>query len=57
MKVNDIVRLVEYPVGHVNEKARVVEVNKEGIVVSNMNMPFMGTLANKQIPFGMWVKI
>jgi len=43
--VNDFVRINKYPAEHPNAVARVVEVGPEFVLVSNMNMPFMGSLS------------
>jgi hypothetical protein len=45
----DIVRVNKFPANHINEFARVEEVGEDYVVVSNMNQPFQGTLANKKL--------
>lgn len=46
IRVNDFVRLPKFPEDHPNAMARVVDVRGEIVVVSNLNQPFQGTLAN-----------
>ena len=46
IKENDIIRIKIFPKGDINEFARVDKVTLHGVVVSNMNMPFLGTLVN-----------
>jgi hypothetical protein len=46
------VRVLEFEENHINGCARVERVTEEGVVVSNMNMPYMGTFAGKLIPHG-----
>ena len=43
-KVNDSVNLFPFDLNDPNSKGRVVEVVEGGYLISNMNMPFMGTL-------------
>ena len=47
---NDTVRLLDYPVDHMNAYARVETVEEDGYRVSNMNMPFSGTLGWHFVP-------
>jgi len=52
IRVNDIVKILAKPFcdQQGNDRARVVKVCSNGlIVVSNMNMPFYGTLSNVQL--------
>jgi hypothetical protein len=51
-KVNDKVRVLRYAKTSPNGYARVTEVNRGYIKVSNLNMPFQGTLANKVLFIG-----
>ena len=46
MKINDTVRIKLFPADHINAEARVVDIRGDMVVVSNLNMPFCGTLAN-----------
>lgn len=48
------VRLTEYPKDHMNAYARIAEVREGEIVVSNLNMPFQGTLSWHVVPNGQW---
>jgi hypothetical protein len=50
-KVNDYVRINKYPEGNINSVARVVDVGEDFVLVSNMNMPFMGSLAMAKFKF------
>lgn len=45
--INDIVRIKKYPIGDINEKARVMGVynTKKQVWISNLNMPFIGTVS------------
>lgn len=45
-RVNDTVRVFAYPKGHMNAYARVTAVEPGFYRITNMNMPFCGTLAN-----------
>jgi len=51
IKVGDIVRLLDYSKGDANANARVTGMASNGVKVTNMNMPFQGTLSNKFFPF------
>ena len=44
--LHDIVRILMYPEDSINAYARVVDIHPDGeiIYVSNLNMPFQGTL-------------
>ena len=55
MKYRQHVRLVKYPKDHMNAYAAFIRYETGGIIVSNMNMPFMGTFANEFIPDGEWM--
>jgi len=45
-KVNDSVRLLDYPKEDINEYAKVKAVYEDGRVwVANLNMPYMGTIS------------
>jgi hypothetical protein len=46
IRVNDFVRIPKFHENHPNAMARVVEVRDTMVVVSNLNQPFLGTLAN-----------
>jgi hypothetical protein len=45
IKLGDVVRLLPFHEKSPNAYARVVDVEEDGIRVSNMNMPWMGTCA------------
>lgn len=49
----DTVRILKYPVDHINGYARVERVDRHNkiVTVSNMNMPFQGTLGNEPFYF------
>lgn len=49
IQVNDTVRITTFPKGHINEYARVTRVTEGCVFVSNLNMPFQGTLCNTPI--------
>lgn len=57
MEYRQVVRLLYYPAGHINEYALFLRRDGDGIRVSNMNMPYQGTLANEYIPNGEWEKV
>lgn len=57
LKMNDIVRLLDYPENHINSHARVEKVTPTHAVVSNMNQPFSGTLGWKHIPLNKVKKV
>lgn len=45
-KINDSVRLYDFPKGHINEEARVVNIYPDKSVwIANVNMPFCGTIS------------
>lgn len=50
-RINDYVRILSEKKGSINDSARVVAVEENGVRVSNLNMPFSGTFANKFFPF------
>ena len=45
IKINDIVRLLDFEEKDINAYARVVAIRGDEIRVSNMNMPFQGSLS------------
>jgi hypothetical protein len=46
-KEGDVVRLLEYPEGHINEEAKVKTIYPDKSVwIANTNMPFMGTISD-----------
>ena len=55
IQVNDIVRNMNVDIHHIDAFARVTEVHGKYIRVSNMNMPFQGTMANEILYNGDWI--
>ena len=44
-KVNDHVRLYDYPEGDINEAARIRTIyENDDVFLTNMNMPYLGTI-------------
>jgi hypothetical protein len=48
-KVNDFVELLDEKPNSINKEARVNKVDGDYVFVSNLNMPFIGTLCNKKL--------
>lgn len=46
MKINDFVRIKRYSANSPNAEARIVDIRGDMVVVSNLNQPFCGSLAN-----------
>lgn len=56
MKTNDYVKILKDPsskkkLSPMNASGRVVKITDEGVYITNINMPFSGTLINKFFPF------
>ena len=51
IKVNDFITIKDIPKTDPNCEGRVIEVTNDGVFISNMNMPFMGSFSNEFIPF------
>ena len=52
MRINEIVRLLDYAEDGINGYGRITGIYKNKTVsVSNANQPFQGTLTNKIIPY------
>jgi hypothetical protein len=51
INLHDFVRLLDYPEDSPNSSAMVVNLAPGGVVVSNGNMPFTGSLCNDFFPF------
>jgi hypothetical protein len=54
VKVNDVVTITTEKEDSPDRRARVLEVFKDGVYVSNLNMPFCGTFSKKYIPNRHW---
>lgn len=51
INVNDTVRIKSLPTSDINSVARVMVVGTDGVLVSNMNMPFQGTFCYEAFKF------
>lgn len=48
LRVGESVNILDYPVGHPNHEGRITRIEGNTVWVSNMNMPYCGTLANQK---------
>lgn len=51
MKINDFVFIKGEKPNSINYEARIVAIEEDGVRVSNLNMPFLGTYAYKFFRF------
>lgn len=48
IKIGDHVTIINEPFGSVNRKGRVVAADTEHVWVTNLNMPYLGTLCHRK---------